>query len=205
MNNHLPVTSSLYDSYKLGCDMCAKGTEHLEVDKEHALGSAFGLEEDAFLAVKDAAHDEHSVSFLQLYLVGTEIVDVGLHLCGCIYEAFHLLFWDMEYLVGFAILGVAVGDEAVEFFYGIDDGEGRIDKDGVGNEGTLCDDFLAVQGGVALHCGEEEAEACFGHDVYGKLLFAAHLHHKPLGNVVGVFVFRGQFGWSVCWHYWGEC
>lgn len=79
--------------------MCAERTEHFEVDEKHALGSAFGLEKNAFLSVEDAADDTHPVSLVEVDLVGTEILYVRLHLGGCVNETLHLIVGHMENLV----------------------------------------------------------------------------------------------------------
>ena len=99
--------------------MRAKSAEHFEVDEEHALGTAFGFKESAFVAVEEAADDFDAVALSQFHFVGMEIGDVVLHLGGRVDEAFHLAGGHLQDSVFPVHLLVAIGDEGVGVFQGV--------------------------------------------------------------------------------------
>ena len=143
------LTLCLFDDPDvLRFDVCAEGAEHFEVDEEHALGTAFGFEEGAFVAVEETADDFDAVAFLQFHFVGVEVDDVILHLGGGVDEEFHLSCGDLQDFELAIHFLVAVGDEGVEVLHGVELVEGSEHKDGVGDEGTFHNHFLSLNGQV---------------------------------------------------------
>ena len=128
--------------------MRAKSAEHFEVDEEHALGTAFGFEEGAFVAVEEATDDFDAVTLSQFHFVGMEIGDVVLHLSGGIDEKFHFSGGNLQDSVFAVHLLVAVGDEGVKIFHGVELAERREHKDGVGDKWTFHNHFLPLDGRV---------------------------------------------------------
>ena len=142
-------------------NMGAEGTEHFEVDEEHAFGTAFGFEEGAFIAIEEATDDFDTVTLLEFHFVRMEVGDVVLHLGGGVDEAFHFAGGDLEDFVFAIQLLVAVGDERVGVLHGIELAERGIDKEGVGDEWTLHNDFLPLNGRVGGCHGTIDAESGF--------------------------------------------
>lgn len=140
-------------------NVCSQCTEHFEVDEEHALGTAFGFEEGAFVAIEETTDDLDAVTLFQFHFVGMEVGDVVFHLGGGVDEAFHLAGGDLEDFVFAVQLLVAVGDEGVGVLHGVELAEGGIDEEGVGNEGTFHDDFLSLDGRVGGSHGAIDAES----------------------------------------------
>ena len=144
----LPSVFLLDYSDVLGFDVGAEGTEHFEVDEEHTLGTAFGFEEGAFVAVEETAYDFHAVTLFQFHFVGMKVGDVFLHLGGGVDEKIHLAGGHLQNLELAVLFLVAVGDERMEVLECIELAERCKYKDRVGNEGTLHDDLLPLDGRV---------------------------------------------------------
>ena len=129
-------------------DMCSDCAEHFEVDEEHAFGSAFSFEEGAFVSIKESADDSDAVALFQFHFLWMEVGDVVLHFGGGVDEKFHLARGNLENLEFAVHFLVAVGDEGVLVLQRIDSAERGEDKDGVGDERTLYNLLLAMNGRV---------------------------------------------------------
>ena len=180
----LPSYTLFDDSDVLGFDVGAEGAEHFEVDEEHALGTAFGFEEGAFVAVEEAADDLDAVSLLQFHFVGMEVGDVVLHLRGGVDEEFHFAGGDLEDLELAVHLLVAVGDEGVEVLDGVESAERGEDEDGVGDEGAFHDDFLSLYGHVGGSHGTIGTQSRLFERGDGQRFFPADFQGEPLGLVL---------------------
>ena len=164
--------------------MCSDCAEHFEVDEEHAFGSAFSFEEGAFVSIKESADDSDAVALFQFHFLWMEVGDVVLHFGGGVDEEFHLARGNLENLEFAVHFLVAVGDEGVLVLQRIDSAERGEDKDSVGDERTLDDLLLAMNGRIRGCHGTVCTQSGILHHLHGERFLPTYLESEPLGLVL---------------------
>ena len=164
--------------------MCADCAEHFKIDKEHAFGSAFSFEEGAFVTVEETPDDSDAVALFQFHFFGMEVGDVVLHFGGGIDKKFHFTCGNLENLEFAVHFFVAVGDEGVLVLQRIDSAERGEDKDSVGDERTLDNLLLAMNGRVRGGHRTVCPQSGIFHHLHGERFLPTHLESEPLGLVL---------------------